>query len=153
VNSALVGSVDIATTPLAEHRQRLKLTPDTLMGEGSHWLWLGPADSDRPRLGELAAVQHCNDRNELMEWIKQQRLSSDACQIAAGQFMSIDEFAQIQAGSGLKQSFVYRADHGYYDSQSGAAIHAFLASTRSATQLLHINADSEQRYSAMLVKR
>jgi hypothetical protein len=155
VNSALVGSVDIATMPLAEHRLRLQLLPDTLMGEGSHWLWLGPVDAQRPRLGELVAVQHCSDRNELLDWIKQQDLSQEHCRIAAGQFVAADDFARITTASGLQQSFEYRheRERGHYDSQSGAVIHAFLNNISAATQLLHINADSDQRFSAMLIKR
>ena len=153
VNSALVGSVDIATAPLAEHRQRLGLSLDTLMGEGSHWLWLGPIDDNRPRLGELVAAQHCVDRHELLEWIKQQNLPNEQCQIAAGQFINADDFAQVQTASGLHQPCACRTQRGYYDSHSGAVINEFLVSAVPATYLLHINADDEQRFSAMLVKR
>jgi hypothetical protein len=153
VNSALVGSVDIATVPLSEHRQRLQLPPDAAMGEGSHWLWIGPIDTQRARLGDLLAVQHCADRNELLEWIKQQNLDSEGCQIAAGQFVEADELARIQAASGLTLLFEYRREHGYYDSQSGTVIPAFLSNANAATHLLHINADSDQRFSAMLIKR
>lgn len=152
VNSALVGSVDIATAPLAEHRQRLHLSPDTLMGEGSHWLWLGPIDHNRPHLGEVIAVQHCVDRNELMEWIKQQNLSNEQCQIAAGQFLQADDFVQIQGACGLHQSFACAA-RGYYDSHSGAIINEFLTGATQMNYLLHINADAEQRFSAILLQR
>lgn len=40
------------------------------MGEGSHWLWLGPINAERPRLGELLATQHFSDREALLEWIR-----------------------------------------------------------------------------------
>jgi hypothetical protein len=153
LQSALVGCVDIATMPLAEHRQRLQLPSDTMMGEGSHWLWLGAVDPQRPRLGELVAVQHCSDRNELLDWIKQQHLSNDQCQIASGQFVAADDFIHIQTASGLQRSFEYRRDRGYYDSQSSAVIHAFLSATGATTHLLHINANSDRRFSAMLIKR
>jgi hypothetical protein len=153
VTSALIGSVDIATLPLAEHHQRLQLPANTTMGEGSHWLWIGPIDAHRTRLGELLAVKHCTDRNELLDWIKQQNLDNEHCQIAAGQFVEADELARIQTDCGLQQQFEYRHQRGYYDSHSGAAIHAFLSDADSATQLLHINADSDQRFSAMLIRR
>ncbi len=153
VNSALVGSVDIATAPLNEHRQRLQLSRDTLMGEGSHWLWLGPPDDQRPRVGELIAAQHFEDRDALAEWIKQQKLANESCQIAAGQFLPAADFEHIKTASGLRTVFGYRAQHGYYDSHSGAVISEFLTSQIAATYLLHINADNDQRYSAMLVKR
>lgn len=153
VNSALVGSVDIATTPLDEHRQRLQLPADTPMGEGSHWLWLGPIDRARPRLGELLATQHFVDRDALISWIKQQNLSDAQCQIAAGQFIQAGDFGEIQTLSDLPLSFSYRTQRTYYDCHSGAVISEFLNSDMPASHLLHINADGEQRYSVMLVKR
>lgn len=153
VNSALVGSVDIATAPLAEHRQRLQLPADTPMGEGSHWLWLGPVDRARPRLGELLAAQHFADRDALIGWIKQQNLSDAQCRIAAGQFIATEDFTNIQTASGLHREFAFHSQRSYYDSHSGAAFNEFLTNATSANRLLHINSDSEQRYSAMLVKR
>lgn len=153
VDSALVGSVDIVTAPLQDHRQRLQLPTDTSMAEGSHWLWLGTANDSRPRIGELTAIQHFVDRDALLSWIKQQNLADEQCRIAAGQFMRAEDFAQIQTATGLQSVFDYRTQRGYYDSHSAAVINEFLSSAVSATALLHINADSEQRYSAMLVKR
>jgi hypothetical protein len=151
--SALVGSVDIATEPLPEHRQRLGLPHDSPMGEASHWLWLGPLDSGRPRLGELLATQHFVDRNDLMSWIKAQQLSGEHCALGAGQFVPLEDFAQIQAASGLRQVFEYRHERAYYDSQSAAVIGAFVGAGTKAGTLLHVNADGEQRYSAMLARR
>jgi len=153
VDSALIGSVDIATVPLNEHRQRLALPPDTPMGEGSHWLWLGPINSERPRLGELLAAQHFADRNDLLAWIRQQNLSDEQCALSAGQFMAPEDFAQIQNASGLERTFDYRQQRAYYDSHSGAAISSFLGAATQPDMLLHINADDEQRYSVMLVRR
>jgi hypothetical protein len=152
VDSALVGSLDIATTPLSEHRQRLLLPEHTPMGEGSHWLWLGAMNSARPRIGELLAAQHFTDRSVLMSWIKQQALSND-CALSAGQFLSPQDFAEIKTTVGLKQVFDYRDERAYYDSHSGAVLGAFLGSSSPASLLLHINADHEQRYSVLLARR
>lgn len=153
VDSALVGSVDIATAPLPDHRQRLHLPADTPMGEGSHWLWLGAASPNRPRLGELLVAQHFVNRNELLQWLKQQNLSQQQCVIAAGQFVQPEDFAEIQFATGLCEVFHDRAQRAYYDSHSGGTVIAFLNDASVGNMLLHINADSELRYSVMLVQR
>lgn len=40
LHQALVGVVEEATTPFAEHRRRQGLAPDSAVAEGSHWLLL-----------------------------------------------------------------------------------------------------------------
>jgi 3-oxoacyl-(acyl-carrier-protein) synthase len=55
VTSALVASIDVTTAPVHEHRQRLGLRATAALAEGSHCVWLGPSNAQRPRLGEL----HC----------------------------------------------------------------------------------------------
>lgn len=161
VNSALVGSVDVVTTPIDQHRRRLQLTDEVALGESAHWLWLGAIDTTRPRCGELSEAWHFDDVEALLHWVTQQQLTADNCALSAGQFLSATEFADIQRRSGLKQTFDYGQhhgrqhdrQHGYYDSQSGAAIGVFLRSDSPQAQLLHINADAAGRYSIMLVKR
>jgi len=152
VTSALVGSVDIATAPLNDHRQRLQQSGDTAMGEGSHWLWIGPTNTQRPRLGEILATQHFADKDVLIEWIKR-RIDARQCQFAAGQFLSSPEVQHIREAGDLNDEFDYRSERAYYDSQSGAVISEFLRNPSKATQLLHINADEMGRYSVMWVAR
>jgi hypothetical protein len=151
--SVLVGSVDIATSPLAEHRQRTRLPPDTPLAEGSHWLWLGKSDSTQPRLGELLAAEQFPDRAALLEWIAAQRLDAQRCHLAAGQFLAGEDLEFIRATSGLRHAFAYRDERGYYDSHSGAVIGEFLRRESALAQLLHVNADDAGRYSALWVKR
>lgn len=153
INSALVGSVDTATLPLSEHRHRLQLASDASLGEGSHWLWLGPPSVDRPRLGELSAARHFDDRDALLTWMERQLLSSTTCLLSAGQFIDADDFADIQAASKLSDVFDYRKQYGYYDTQSGVVISEFLRAPVTHQHLLHLNADGGERYSAMLIKR
>jgi hypothetical protein len=151
--SALVGSVDAVTNPLPEHRQRLHLAGDTPLAEGSHWLWLGPARTDRPRLGEVVAVEQFSERGALLAWIAAQQLRAADCAFSAGQFLEGDAAASLRQASGLTQDFHYRAGCGYYDSQSGAAIAQFLGSTTPCQRLLHVNADPAGCFSVMLVAR
>ena len=153
VDSALVGSLDIATAPLSEHRQRLQLSSDTIMGEGSHWLWLGTVRTDRPRIGELLEVRHFTDRESLLTWAQQHAFSTNHCALSRGQFLSDHDFKTIQSSTGVTAHFEYRANRAYYDSHSGAVISEFLRSDAAATELLHINSDVDGRYSVLVVKR
>ena len=153
VDSALVGSVDIATAPLAAHRQRSQLPIDAAIGEGSHWLWLGRIDADRPRAGELVAARHFVDRESLLDWIGEQSLSPEHCRIAAGQFVEAGDFAHIRVASGLKNTFAARTPRGHYDCHSGGSINEFLGRAAPGDSLLHINADRRYRYCAVLVAR
>jgi hypothetical protein len=153
VDSALVGGVDIATAPLAQHRHRLQLPIDAPIGEGSHWLWLGRIDPRRPRAGELVAARHFVDRESLLDWIREQSLSHEHCRIAAGQFVQADDFAAIQVASGLKNTFAARTPRGHYDSHSGGLINEFLSRAALGDSLLHVNADNRCRYCAILVER
>src|SRR5882757_197251 len=112
VTSALVASIDVATAPLHEHRQRLGLAANALLAEGSHCVWLGPVDAHRPRLGELKTAQHFDNRTALLEWIAQQQLASANCLLSAGQFIAAADFATIQQSSKLVQVFEYREQRG-----------------------------------------
>jgi hypothetical protein len=151
--SALVGSVDAITMPLAEHRRRVHLAPDAPLAEGSHWLWIGPASSDRPRLGEVLAVEQFSDAASLLQWIAARQLTAANCAFSAGQFLDGSTAQALRQQAGLTQVFEYRAGRGHYDSQSGAAIAAFLADAVDGAQLLHVNADPAGCFSAMLVAR
>jgi len=149
--SALIGSIDVVTQPVAEHRQRLKLAPDVEVGEGTHWLWLGRHDAGKSRMGELVTAQHFDNRDALLEWVKQKQ--SDDLALSFGQHIDAAEQNRLQSLIGHNQLFDYRKHRAYYDSHSGAVIGEFLRSDCIAQTLLHINTDSDGRYSVMLVKR
>lgn len=151
--SALVGSVDAVTMPLAEHRRRVHLPPDAPLAEGSHWLWIGPVREDRPRLGEVLAVEQFNDAASLLAWTATQQLDTGNCAFSAGQFLDADAAQALRAQSGLARGFDYREGRGHYSSQSGAAIAEFLAIASPGARLLHLNADPAGCFSAMLVSR
>lgn len=153
IDSALVGSVDLAMTPLQEHRRRLQLPDQTPIAEGSHWLWLGPSREDRPRLGELLAARHFASRETLFEWLSQERGSLQGCALTAGQFLDDEDFAEVQHMFEGAPVFEYRGGRGYYDSQSGAAVAAFLNDSIETQRLLHINGDPAGRFSIMLATR
>jgi hypothetical protein len=125
---------------------------DCAVAEGSHWLWLGVADSSRPRLGDLLAARQFASRPALSEWLAAQDLPVDQCQFASGQFLDVDDFARLRNETGLQNVFEYRSPRAYYDCQSGAAIAEFLG-RGEASRLLHINAEPPCGYNAVLVQR
>lgn len=154
MDSALVGSVDVATWPMADHRRRLQVSDDTRMAEGSHWLWLQRAEqAPTGALGEVLAARQFNDSDALLGWLEQQSLEPAHTVLGGGQFLAPGVLADIQQRSGLEQLFEGPEYPGYYDSQSGAAISCFL-SRPGAPYLLHINGEGDgPRLAIMLVRR
>jgi hypothetical protein len=151
--SALVGSVDAVTMPLSEHRRRVHLPPDAPLAEGSHWLWIGPQRADRPRLGEVLAVEQFGDAASWLAWVASQQLNQRDCAFSAGQFLEDSAAQALREQSGLTRTFEYRQGRGHYSSQSGAAIAQFLATAAPGAHLLHLNADPAGCFSTMLVAR
>ncbi len=151
VDSALVGSVDVAVAPLRDHRRRLELAADAALAEGSHWLWLqhAPAGDGAPQL--LDARQFA-DRADLDAWLRTLSPQRTAIALASGQFLPTAIADDIAEAHGFDAHFDYRSGRGYYDSQSGAVLGAFLHRADPRPLLLHLNADPDGRFSAMLVR-
>ncbi|MEX2575751.1 MAG: hypothetical protein WD382_03775 [Halofilum sp. (in: g-proteobacteria)] len=59
----LIGAVEECAWPLAAHRRRLRLSPDTPLAEGSYWLWLDSA-CERP-VALLHGLRRHPDRAEV----------------------------------------------------------------------------------------
>lgn len=154
INSALVGVVDVVVAPIAEHRQRLQLGATTALAEGSHWLWLDNGTLPATTLGEIDGVPHFIDQHELIEWIKSPSLTPENLFCSRGQFMTPEDFSAVHQHDELRQEFIYRDDTmGYYDSQSGGAIAAFIESPYRDARFIHINSDPLQRYIAMVARK
>lgn len=149
--SALIGSVDIALAPLDVHRRRLQLAPGTPIAEGSHWLRLEAGDAGEPG-PRLVAMDRLIDADALQAWIKA-HAADGAAALAVGQFADEAETRAVAARAGVSTVFDYRADRAYYDSQSGAAISAFLAQRPIGMNiLLHVNRDAEGRFAVFAVR-
>lgn len=150
VSSALVGTVDVATQPLEEHRRRLNLGPSASIGEGSHWLWIGTSDPSQPAIATLSAARHFNGHDSLLDWV--QSIDLNNVLLSRGQFIADSEWSLLTTRIHHRPIFEYRRNKGYYDSQSGAAIGAFLEATTKSS-LLHINSDGAGRYAIMMIDR
>lgn len=150
--SALVGSADIALTPLDVHRRRLRLADGAPLAEGSHWLLLeaGDAADSGPRVVSTGMLA---DGDALLDWIAARAGDAATAALSVGQFADADEARAIAAKAGVTRQFDYRAGLAYYDSQSGGAIPAFLAQRPDGVAtLLHINRDAGGRFAAFAVR-
>ncbi len=145
-DTALLGAVDIVTSPIADHRIRLGLDRDAPVADASHWLFL-QTQATEATLGRLLAAEPFVDADAMRAWLASQSIAAD-WQLACGQFMPQAEAAAWQRELDL-QPFDYRAERAYYDSQSGAAISEFLRHQRGT--LLHLNRDPSGRYVAVIV--
>jgi len=153
MESALVGSVDVATSPVAEHRERLQIGPDEVVAEGSHWLWLQSGERPQGALGELVAARAFTGQDALMEWLQGLDIPAEQCAIVGGQFAESSDIDAIQAESGIGRRYAPPAAPGFYDSQSGRTISHFLREGE-APYLLHVNAENDgPRQTATLVRR
>lgn len=163
-HSALVGAVDVAVSPIDEHRQRLGLSKNAALAEGSHWLWLDNNSLPTPTRGKIECVRHFSDEHELLTWIPSLRNEHAQLICSSGQFMASDVFSSLRKTCDLTQEFIYRSDDaGYYDSQSGGVVADFIESGGLASDifdshsngatLLHLNTDSMQRYIALVARR
>ena len=154
MDSALIGSVDVATQPVADHRRRLQLPRDAEIAEGSHWAWLEAApEPPADAVGEVVAAREFGDRDALVAWFREQEALTGDWRIAAGQFLDREDFDAIRRATGIGQTFRPPASPGYYDSRTGAQIHAFLRG-RHGSGLLHVNGEIDgPRCTATVVRR
>ncbi len=153
MESALVGSVDIASAPVRDHRVRLGLAPEAPVGEGSHWLWLWAGEAPPDAQGELVAARTFVDRGELLAWLGGLGLASPGCVVAGGQFADDADVAAVLSRLDRAGAFARPNAPGHYDSQAGMAINAFLREG-GGDYLVHVNGEIDgPRLAAVVVRR
>jgi hypothetical protein len=130
VKTALVGSVDICTLPIEDHRKRVDVSDNTAVGEGSHWFLLAHNNYSGNVLAVIDAVLSLPDNEALQQWLATQ--SIDDTVITYGQH--IDQASHLP----------------WYDSHSGHTLGQFLA-LRPARRLLHIDSDPDGRFNVLQV--
>jgi len=150
VTTALVGSTDICTMPLSEHRERVGVLPDTPVGEGSHWFFLASDDRFGPPLGVVRSVRSFPDDAALRRHLDELRDAFKDAALGFGQYLGADEAESLRKATGVKLLFDYRSDLPWYDSQTGHGIHRFLAAPPAPT-LLHLDGDPSGRRSLLLI--
>jgi len=151
--SALVGSVDVVTEPVADHRARLGLAADAPVAEGSHWLWLASGEAPSDAWGELVGARTFGDRAELLDWLRELGLAGADCHVVAGQFADRADESAVVSCLGGAGSFQAPQPPGHYDSQAGMAINAFLRDGVGG-YLVHVNGEiGGPRLAAVVVRR
>jgi hypothetical protein len=150
VDTALVGSVDACSLPMSHHWYRVQATEQTAVGEASHWLMLAGAADPRPAVAHVTAIESLASLERLREWLSGRHFKQSTL-LAVGQHLKTSEAELICGWTGM-ELFDYRASLPHYDSQTGAALEAFIADRQEAA-MLHINSDPAGRYSLILVER
>lgn len=150
--TALVGSVDICTAPLTDHRRRLAVPEHTAVGEGSHWFLLANEGYPATALATVNNLLLLPDRAALQQWLTVQwtnTQASDNTVLACGQHVDVSTAAWLQALTGCA---VWPASSNlpWYDSHCGHTLGQFLQ-LRPARQLLHIDGDSDGRFNVLQV--
>lgn len=134
---ALVGGVDVAGHPLADHRQRLGLAPDTGIVEISSWLLL---DSRANATGaSLVRPQYWGNFAEALEDLRARKPGP----WSLGNGLTTSERSQLRA---LADEVLPAPDSGQADTLSAYAIASWLEKKPSTGPLLHLNGDGAGGY-------
>ncbi len=151
VTSVLLGSIEMCTMPLEEHRARIGVAPGARVGEGSHWLLLARDPDLQAALGAIPCVASFEDEAELVRTLRERRLDPDDTLIAGGQHLPPGTLTGLVEATGLSRVFDYRSGLPWYDSQFGHGICRFL-SDPSAGTLVHVDGDSGGRVVLVVVE-
>ena len=152
LESALVGAVDVVTTPLPEHRQRLELNKDQAVAEASHWIQL----QQRPESGQkiIATVkqfQTFSNQPALEDWINTQTFSPSTV-FCAGQYIDQEKKRKLTKRINC-ETVDYSGSTGHFDSQAGLTICNFLQQSDAANNMLYIGGDIHERYIAVVIEK
>jgi hypothetical protein len=150
VKTALVGSADICTAPLAAHRARIGVAPDTPVGEGSHWFLLAADPAAGAALGVVSSVRSFPDDLALLRHLHELRIDPDRAVLACGQHLPPDRWERCREAAGLGDVFDYRRGLPWYDSQTGHGLHRFLTEPVALT-MVHIDGDPSGRSSMVVI--
>lgn len=149
--SALVGSVDVATAPLAEHRMRLGLPRETTVAEASHWIWLRRGDRPGGALAELIAARRFSGTGDLAAWLDARELPANTRLVVAEGCGNAGLLADLENHAGLAPTAPSSAP-GHYGSRSGAVLGDFLRRGEDAG-VLHVNRGADGDLAIMLARR
>ncbi len=150
VRTALLGSADICTAPLAAHRARIGVADDSPVGEASHWFLLAADDDCGVPLGVVRSVRSFPDDAALREHLGRLHIDPGVATLAAGQHLSPDRLERFGEATGIRDVFAYRDGLPWYDSQAGHGIHRFLT-TGAARTLVHIDGDPSGRATLIVI--
>lgn len=145
--SALVGGVDHVTEPLAVHRQRMHLAPDTPVAEASHWVWLQAGGDGAAK---VRAVTFLQSHEALIAWAQAQKLPASTL-FARGQYLDPAQADRTAAELRLTRRFDEASNRAYYGCQAAGVLSDFVKADGEA--MLYVSADTSGGYAALLVAK
>lgn len=151
VRTALVGSADMCTEPLSEHRARIGVEPGTVVGEGSHWFLLSADGGEQDGLGAVRSVRGFANALELVRHLRALPVDPSSSVLAAGQNLGRDHLQSFANATGLRLAHADDQGIPWYDSRTGQSLHAFLTRPPART-LVHIDGDPSGRFTLLVVE-
>jgi len=148
VQTALLGSVDICTLPLAQHRQRLAVTENQAIGEGSHWFLLASDNHIGDALGHVVTVDSFANLDALAAWLNSKAPFAHDTVFTTGQYVDEELTRALQAMGITMPSFWPAPPAPWYDSHCGLVLGEFLTK-KPASRLLYIDSDHSGRYNVI----
>jgi hypothetical protein len=151
IAAALVGSADVCTAPLSDHRERIGVPPGVTVGEGSHWFLLAAGDGLGSPRGLLRDVRAFPDDAALRDYFAAHRSGFSRAALAVGPHLGAETAAWLREATGIERVFDYRSDLPWYDSQTGYGIHRFLVDP-PAEVLVHVDGDPSGRRTLLVIE-
>jgi hypothetical protein len=144
---ALVGGVEECAYPLAQHRQRMGIPADTLLAEGSSWLYMG--NESQYALATCEWVKFFPDYNALQTYLQNNHLPPSTY-LAGG--YGVDKLALDNLANklGIDNRYDCQANAPYHDTYCAYVIASFI-SAHQGQNLLFINRDKHDRYVAVRI--
>lgn len=153
VPMALVGVVDICTSPLVDHRKRLALPANAPVGEGSHWFLLAASSAlvhaQTEALARLDAVIYLPDHAALTRWLGSHTDAFQSGVLMCGQHTPHTTATTLRQCTGLPH-WTPPVTPPWYDCHAGHHLGQFLQHAPART-LLHIDCDALGGFNLMQV--
>jgi hypothetical protein len=150
VQTALVGSADMCTSPLSAHRERIGVDAATPVGEGSHWFLLAADRGPDACLGEVRAIRSFAGDVELSRHLHRLEIDPDRAALAAGSHLGPDRLESVRQATGIERAFDYLPRRPWYDTRTGHGLHSFLMAPVAPT-LVHVDGDPSGRFTLIVI--
>ena len=144
---ALVGSVEECAYPLNQHRQRIGLTADTPLAEGSSWLYIGRDDQKAQARCEW--VKFFQDMLSLSAFLQVTKLATSTY-LAGGGTMDAALLEQLASTLNIHNRYTSTNATLYSDANCAFTIASFV-SDHPGHCLVHINRDKRDRYAVVCI--
>lgn len=175
VETVLLGIVDEAPHPLADHRRRLGVAADTPLAEASHWFLVRRAGAAESSPGEALArvteMQTLADSDELSTWLGSQAADGDTVRWLhysaagnhnyrdheepqlAGLLAAFPHYSPSVRGTGTVNETDRPESMRYSPARTAGVMSAFVQDSGVGPVLLTVHRDSDRRYHVMRIEK